>query len=88
MYNQFSTLHNYFTVLSEIAEQNQNESTIDKEQKKEKRRKKVTKELFETEKTYLNHLDLVNKVQNIVQLPNQLTLDISYNMQNLFYFID
>ena len=52
--------------MSEIAEQNQNESTIDKEQKKEKRRKKVTKELFETEKTYLNHLDLVNKVQNIV----------------------
>jgi hypothetical protein len=42
--------------LSEIAEQNQNESTIDKEQKKEKRRKKVTKELFETEKTYLNQI--------------------------------
>ena len=67
--------------MSEIAEQNKNESTTDTEQKKEKRRKKVTKELFETEKTYLNHLELVNKVQNIA-------LHISYNMQNLFYFID
>jgi hypothetical protein len=45
--------------LSEIAEQNQNESTIDIEQKKEKRRKKVTKELFETEKTYINEIKSV-----------------------------
>lgn len=55
------TTRSRFRVLSEIAEQNQNESTTDTEQKKEKRRKKVTKELFETEKTYLNHLELVNK---------------------------
>ncbi|KAH9519224.1 putative protein tag-52 [Bulinus truncatus] len=29
--------------------------------RRERRRRKVTKELFETEKTYLHHLDLINK---------------------------
>lgn len=48
------------SVLSEIAQQNEDESVS--EEKREKRRKKVIKELFETEKTYLNHLELVNKV--------------------------
>ena len=32
------------------------------EAKKERRRKKILKELFETEKAYLNHLELIHKV--------------------------
>ena len=30
--------------------------------RRERKRRKVVKELFETEKTYLHHLELVNKV--------------------------
>lgn len=50
------------TVLNEIAQQNKEQIDTVTEEKREKRRKKVIRELFETEKTYLNHLELVNKV--------------------------
>lgn len=30
--------------------------------RKERRRRKIVKELFDTEKTYLTHLQLINKV--------------------------
>lgn len=33
--------------------------------KRERRRRKIVKELFETEKTYLHHLELVNKVSEL-----------------------
>ena len=33
--------------------------------KRDRRRKKIEKELFETEKTYLGHLELIHKVQMI-----------------------
>ena len=34
-----------------------------KDAKRERRRQKITIELFETEKTYLHHMELVNKVR-------------------------
>lgn len=62
-----------FLVLSEIAEEELAElsqySNGDPEMEKaqaearrDRRRTKITQEMFETEKTYLNHLELVNKV--------------------------
>lgn len=62
-----------FTVLSEIAEEELAElsqySNGDQEAERaqaavrcDRRRAKITQELFETEKTYLNHLELINKV--------------------------
>lgn len=62
-----------FTVLSEIAEEELAElsqySNGDQEAeraqtavRRDRRRAKITQELFETEKTYLNHLELINKV--------------------------
>ena len=34
------------------------------EAKREKRRRKIINEIFETEKTYLNHLDLIHRVSS------------------------
>ncbi|CAC5387074.1 unnamed protein product [Mytilus coruscus] len=55
------TTRSRFKVLNEIAQQNKEQIDTLTEEKREKRRKKVIRELFETEKTYLNHLELVNK---------------------------
>ncbi|XP_063397965.1 rho guanine nucleotide exchange factor 39-like [Mytilus trossulus] len=55
------TTRSRFKVLNEIAQQNKEQIDTVTEEKREKRRKKVIRELFETEKTYLNHLELVNK---------------------------
>ncbi|KAK3103494.1 hypothetical protein FSP39_019615 [Pinctada imbricata] len=60
------------TVLSEIAEEELAELShcsngdpevekLQQEAKRDKRRKKITQELFETETTYLQHLELINK---------------------------
>lgn len=67
-------------MLSEIAEENENCSSpirvaecvedeqlvAELEEKKERRRKKIISELFETEKTYLHHLTLAHKVIVII----------------------
>jgi hypothetical protein len=34
--------------------------------RRERRRRKIIRELFETEKAYLNHLDLIHKVSEII----------------------
>lgn len=62
-----------FLVLSEIAEEELAELSqysngdpemekVHAEARRDRRRTKITQEMFETEKTYLNHLELVNKV--------------------------
>lgn len=62
-----------FPVLSEIAEEELAELSqysngdpeaekAQAEARRDRRRTKITQEMFETEKTYLNHLELVNKV--------------------------
>lgn len=61
-----------FRVLSEIAEEELAELSqysngdpemekVHAEARRDRRRTKITQEMFETEKTYLNHLELVNK---------------------------
>lgn len=63
----------YSPVLSEIAEEELAELSqysngdpeaekAQAEARRDRRRTKITQEMFETEKTYLNHLELVNKV--------------------------
>lgn len=70
-----------FLVLSEIAEEELAElsqySNGDPEMEKaqaearrDRRRTKITQEMFETEKTYLNHLELVNKVIKLLWTEN------------------
>lgn len=72
-----------FLVLSEIAEEELAElsqySNGDPEMEKaqaearrDRRRTKITQEMFETEKTYLNHLELVNKVSYYEQRMMQM----------------
>lgn len=72
-----------FLVLSEIAEEELAElsqySNGDPEMEKaqaearrDRRRTKITQEMFETEKTYLNHLELVYKVSYYEQRMMQM----------------
>ena len=68
-----------FVVLSEIAEHEQAEISLKDEgdkgkgraeenAKRDRRRKKIIKELFETEKTYLSHLEIVQKVRLMLSM--------------------
>lgn len=41
------------------------EKAVQENSKRERRRRKIIKELFETEKAYLNHLDVIHKVHFI-----------------------
>lgn len=74
-----------FSVLSEIAEDELAELSqyssgdpeaerAQAEARRERKRAKITQEMFETEKTYLNHLELINKVSfkqfNLIRFNN------------------
>lgn len=76
-----------FSVLSEIAEDELAELSqyssgdpeaerAQAEARRERKRAKITQEMFETEKTYLNHLELINKVSfkqfNLIRFNNYL----------------
>lgn len=72
-----------FLVLSEIAEEELAELSqysngdpemekVHAEARRDRRRTKITQEMFETEKTYLNHLELVNKVSYYEQRMMQM----------------
>ena len=56
------------------------------EARRERKRAKITQEMFETEKTYLNHLELINKVSfkqfNLIRFNNNLFFQ---NYDNFHY---
>ena len=83
----------YFPVLSEIAEDSENgdnmsvngselaDTNVENEgemvARRERRRKKIMDELFETEKTYLNHLEVAHKVGNVpIMGPTHLNIEM------------
>lgn len=61
--------------------------TAEEVERRERRRKKITEELFETEKTYLQHLDLTHRVCASLDLIINYLLRCTLHWVPVFVFL-